>query len=380
MKSVVILQHRLVHYRTEFFTRLREHCFTKGIHIDLLHGQASRREQGKNDVGSLSWATQVKNHFVEIGPRDILWQPYPRALRTADLVIVMQESRILSNYPLLLSRFWSKRKVAYWGHGVNFQSDSPDGLRERWKRMILSRVDWWFAYTDMTRDIVRAQGYPNDRITVVNNAIDNDGFRKELAAVSANEVAALRLSLGMADSAPVGLFCGSLYVDKRLAFMIAAADGIREQIPNFSLVVVGDGPSAGEVRAAAATRPWLHCVGAKKGREKAAYFRLASVIFNPGSVGLHVLDAFCAGVPMATTRDWRHGPEIAYLADGVNGISAMGEARSYADAVIGLLKDRDRYLSIQRAALDAANGYTLDNMVKRFCDGIEACLIAPKNL
>lgn len=378
MKHVTILQHRLLHYRTEFFSRLRERCFAKGIQVDLVHGQASRRELGKKDVGYLSWATQVTNRFVEIGARDILWQPYPRALSATDLLIVMQESRILSNYPHLLSRCWSQRKVAYWGHGVNFQSEAPDGLRERWKRMMLSRVDWWFAYTDMTRDIVRAQGFPNDRITVLDNAIDNESFRRELATVPDDEVATIRSSLGIAERSPVGLFCGSLYVDKRLEFMISAADRIRERIPDFSLVVVGDGPSADDVRAAAISRPWLHCVGVKKGHDKAAYFRLASVVFNPGAVGLHVLDAFCAGVPMATTRDAKHGPEIAYLEDGVNGINTEGEIASYADAVIALLNDKDLYLGIQRAALEAANRYTLNNMVNRFCDGIEACLEAPK--
>ena len=38
----------------------------------------------------------------------------------------------------------------------------------------------------------------------------------------------------------------------------------------------------------------------KKGREKAAWFKLASVVLNPGLVGLHILDSFWAGVPMVT--------------------------------------------------------------------------------
>lgn len=378
MASVVIFQYRLLHYRTELFERLRRQCAERGISLELVAGQATRRESTKRDTGTLSWATSVVNRVWEVGARDVVWQPCPANFYNADLMIVMQENRLLSNYPLILRRLWSTQKLAYWGHGVNFQSESPNGLRERWKQIMLSRVDWWFAYTEMTRDIVRAQGYPDDRVTVLDNAIDSDSFRGELAAVSAEELAALRLSLGIAECSPVGLFCGSLYVDKRLDFMISAADRIRERIPDFSLVVVGDGPSADDVRAAAISRPWLHCVGVKKGHDKAAYFRLASVVFNPGAVGLHVLDAFCAGVPMATTRDAKHGPEIAYLEDGVNGINTEGEIASYADAVIALLNDKDLYLGIQRAALEAANRYTLNNMVNRFCDGIEACLEAPK--
>ena len=49
--------------------------------------------------------------------------------------------------------------MAYWGHGANFQSDAPVGVRERWKQMLLTKVDWWFAYTQMTVDILTKAGY-----------------------------------------------------------------------------------------------------------------------------------------------------------------------------------------------------------------------------
>lgn len=380
MKDVVILQHRLLHYRTGLFNKLRDTCGSQGIRLHLVHGQATRREMQKKDEGTLPWACTVENKFVEVGQRDILWQPYPANLGHADLVIVMQESRIISNYPFLIGRRWSNRKVAYWGHGVNFQSESPNGLRERWKRSMLTAVDWWYAYTDISRDIVVHSGFPEERVTVLNNAIDNKAFCEELGSIAPAELRDRRNHLGISEETPVGLFCGSLYVDKRLDFMISAADRIRQIIPDFCLVIVGDGPSADEMRAAAQTRPWLHCVGVKKGREKAKYFRLASVIFNPGAVGLHVLDAFCAGVPMATTRDAKHGPEIAYLVNGQNGLNTEGRVDAYADAVANLLLDERHYRDLRNSALEAADRYTLDNMVDRFSNGVSQCLNTPKKL
>lgn len=377
-RHVVCVQQRLTHYRERLFDDLRHALALRRITFDLVHGQPDGLARKKQDAGALAWAHTIENSYITLGGHTAVWQSIPQPLTSADLIILTQENKLLANYGWLIRRRIQPTRVAYWGHGRNFQAESANSLRERWKKLLVGQVDWWFAYTEMSREIVRAQGYPDTRITALDNAIDNEGFRKELASVSGNEVASLRSSLGINTNSPVGLFCGSLYVDKRPGFMIAAAERIREYIPNFSLVIVGDGPSAGEVRTAAETRPWLHCVGVKKGRDKAAYFRLASVVFNPGAVGLHVLDAFCAGVPMATTCDARHGPEIAYLEDGVNGINTKGEVASYADAVIRLLTDSDLYLGIQRAALKAANRYTLDNMVKRFCDGIEQCLKTPK--
>ena len=378
MKKAVIFQYRLLHYRTALFDHLRTECAKRGIDLHLVHGQASRRESAKKDEGSLPWARKVQNRFREAGARDLVWQPFPADLRDADLVVVMQENRILSNYPLLLSRLWSRRRVAYWGHGVNFQSDAPGGLREKWKQMMLKRVDWWFAYTEMTAEIVRRAGYPAERITCLDNAIDNEAFERDLASVTDAQLQAMRAEIDAPEGAPVGLFCGSLYPDKRLGYMIDAADRIHAALPAFRLVLIGDGPSAGEIRAAMESRPWLKWLGVRKGLEKAAWFRLADVVINPGAVGLHVLDAFCSGTPMITTAESRHGPEVAYLQDGVNGRVVRGGADCYAEAVIALFNDRTKLDALKRAALHDAQHYTLGNMVERFADGIERCVGMPK--
>ena len=377
MKKVVVCQHRLLHYRTALFDRLRTACADRGIDLHLVHGQASPRESAKKDEGALPWAHKVQNRFWEAGARDLVWQPFPADLRDADLVVVMQENRILSNYPLLLSRLWSARKVAYWGHGVNFQSHAPAGLRERWKRMTLTRVDWWFAYTETSAEIVRRVGYPAERITCLNNAIDNEAFERELMQVTDAQLHAMRLLIDAPEGAPVGLFCGSLYPDKRLDFMINAADRIQAALPAFRLVVIGDGPSADVIRTAMATRPWLKWQGVRKGVEKAAWFRLADGVINPGAVGLHVLDAFCSGTPMMTTAEARHGPEIAYLRDGQNGLVVHGGEERYADAVIALFNDRAKLDAIKQTALQDGQRYTLNNMVGRFADGITQCLTTP---
>jgi glycosyltransferase involved in cell wall biosynthesis len=374
---VVVCQYRLLHYRVELFERLRVACARRGIEFTLVHGQASRREQAKRDEGSLDWAHPVRNRFLALGERDLVWQPMPADLRNADLVVVMQENRILSNYPLLLSRLWSKRRLAYWGHGRNYQSHAPTGLRERWKNWLLTKVDWWFAYTDMTVQLLRDAGYPPDRITSLENAIDTDGFKRDLASWSQADVDDERNRLGIAADAPVALFCGSLYLDKRLELMVAAADWIRERRPDFSFIVIGNGPSMTFVQSAAATRPWLKVLGVRKGRDKALAFRLADVMFNPGLVGLHIVDAFCSGLVLATTRTARHSPEVAYLRDGENGLITGDNPAEYGQEVLGVINSPERLQAMRAAALRDSERYTLDNMVNRFADGIEAALRHP---
>ena len=148
--------------------------------------------------------------------------------------------------------------------------------------------------------------------------------------------------------------------------------------PDFRLVVIGDGPSRPLVTQAAQSRPWLHSVGVQRGVDKAAWFRIAHAYLSPGAVGLHVLDAFCAGIPMITTEGARHGPEIAYLQSGRNGFIVAADARIYADTLLELLREPTRLEQIRAACAQDAQRYTLDNMVQRFVDGIEGCLATPR--
>ena len=123
-RIVSILQNRLVHYRCEFFDRLRNVLAQDLIQLRVVHGQPSRTDETKNDVGSLPWTTPVHNLYFPCRGVEVIWQPVFRSVRDSDLVIFTQENRILSNYPFIFNRMMGKTrpKIAFWGHGVNFQS------------------------------------------------------------------------------------------------------------------------------------------------------------------------------------------------------------------------------------------------------------------
>jgi glycosyltransferase involved in cell wall biosynthesis len=373
----VILQHRLLHYRVGLFERLRAECDRRGIELRLVHGQASAADAVRKDTGHVPWEDMVRNRWISIGRHTVLWQPYPRALKGADLVVLMQENKILSNYVHLVGRLLGgRRRVAYWGHGRNFMSAAPSGLRERWKTFWIDKVDWWFAYTNLTRKLLLQDGFPDDRITCLNNAVDDERFVADLAAVTPEDIAGIEAELDLAPGAPLGLYCGSLYPEKRVDVLADAARRIHAAIPSFRMVVLGDGPSRPALEAEFGGAPWARCVGPKSGAAKARYFRRASAILSPGVVGLHVLDAFWAGVPLFTLANRKHGPEVEYLEHGKNGFISDDEA-GFADSIIQLLRDPEATARVAAAARASAAEYTVEAMVTRFADGIERCLSRP---
>ena len=377
-KKITILQHRLLHYRESLFTRLKEKCESLNIEFHLVHGQASKSESLKKDEGYLPWATRVRNTYCRIGAKDILWQAIPKQLSDSDLFIVMQENKILSNYPILLRGRFRDRLVAYWGHGANFQSNSPKGFREKWKRLLINKVDWWFAYTDATVQILTDCGYPVERITRLENTIDTDEFRKDISDTTNSEMDKILDDNDLKKHSTIALFCGSLYKEKKIDFLLRAADLVHNKIQDFRLIFIGDGPEVHELKESLKTRPWAQWVGAKRGKDKAAYYKISKIILNPGAIGLNILDSFCAGLPMFTTTSAKHGPEIAYLKNRVNGFITGPDEKEYSDAIIGLLNDLVQYSNISKNASNSSLYYSIENMTDNFTNGIVKCLNSRK--
>lgn len=372
--KVVILQHRLLHYREGLFTLLKEECKKSDIDLMLVHGSATKRELPKKDEGYLPWAIKIKNLVFPTKNVDIIYQKLPVEVKQADLVIMMQENRILSNYPILLSRLWCKRKVAFWGHGKNYQSGRGFSLKEKWKQLYINYVDWWFAYTGSTVGILLSSGYPSSRITNLENAIDTTSFKNDLASCSIEDLSLLRGNLSVPANAQVGLYCGSIYKEKKVDLLAEAVLKIKKELPNFHLIVIGDGPDMPLLQELLGNKPWVHLVGVKHGKEKAMYFKLADVMLNPGLVGLHIVDAFCAELVMVTTQGALHSPEIDYLENGINGLITRDGVDDYASAVISLFSEPAKLSDMQHKAFEASERYTLENMVSNFMKGIKLAL------
>lgn len=356
----------MTHYRLPLFERLRELLADKAIPLVVLAGKAHETELSKNDSGNLSWAIDLPTRYF-LGGR-LCWQPFGQYVRPGDLVIVTQENRLL--YNLWLLRPWRAYAVAFWGHGRNFQSKGGSHWRERFKRWITNKVDWWFCYTALSRDAVLAAGFPADRITVLNNAIDTAELEQLRRDVTSNEVDGLRRSLGL-GSGPIGVFLGSLTAEKRLPFLFEACLRIRQTITGFQLVVIGDGPMREEVSGFAGNHPdWVRYVGGRQGRDKVLHALLGDVLLMPGMVGLVVLDAFVLGLPIITTDCGIHSPEIAYLEHGVNGLVTEDTPTAFAQVVGDVVTDRRRLESLRASAHSSAGSYSIQAMADRFAKGI----------
>lgn len=376
MKDVVVVQALAKQYRVPFFENLCTSLAGEGVRLRVVYGDPPPAEQRKADDVPLDprYGVRVPGRWM-LGDR-FLYQPVLPLARQADLVIVEQANKHLVNVPLLVRSRMGRGKVAFWGVGRNVHVDGRS-LGERVKARTAALVDWWFAYTKGVADYVTSRGMRSDTVTVVQNAIDTRAFRAELDAVTKPELDRIRADLGIAVGDPVGLFCGSLYAGKKVEFLIDAARRIRAALPRFHLVVVGAGPIEQELRSLAAGADWIHFVGRQGGAARAVYFRAASVFLMPAFVGLAIVDAFAAGLPVVTTHlPNGHGVEVEYIEHGRNGVVTEHDVGAYAQAVVSLLRDDERRRALAAGARVAGDFYTIETMVDNFTEGVLRCLRA----
>jgi len=365
-RTVAIVQPRLPHYRVPFFVRLRSHLDEYGVSLRLLYGLPhAHHEEAYRRAGLLAelpWAEPFRERYLPFG---FVWQPVLVEVMKTDLVVVEGASRPALNYALHLARTFGGPRLVTWGHGWNHQATRPRRASERLKLWLGRHCDAYFAYTEPVRDRLIELGYDSRRVTNVQNTVATPELKPTAA-----EVQQLENELGLTGGERVVLFCGRMYPEKQLGLLIEAARRAHARLPSLVLLLAGAGPDEALAREAARQDEFVHYLGPISGRRKAGVFRLARFLVVPGLVGLAIVDAFHAGLPLVTVRYPHHSPEIAYLCPGENGLLVAQEAEALADALVQLASDDVLLSRLRAGALATAEGLGMDEMVRRFTEGL----------
>jgi glycosyltransferase involved in cell wall biosynthesis len=156
------------------------------------------------------------------------------------------------------------------------------------------------------------------------------------------------------DNKVVG-FLGRLGFEKRVDLLIEAFAKLKRRHPNYSLIIVGDGPAdvVNQLKHIAEPIPDVHFTGFLLGETKANVLASFDVFCSPSpyeTFGLTGVEAMASGVPVVTVNS---GGVSEYMLDGINGYLVQ------PDDVEGLANCLEKVLSsdntelIQRALQDA---------------------------
>jgi glycosyltransferase involved in cell wall biosynthesis len=367
--KVYFISRILTHYRKPFHELVRKKLRACGVDYVVIYGNPSPNESKKMDTEDSSVGIKVKSYYSMIFGREVVYMAASKNVKNADLIILEQQSKQLHLYYFFIKRLLGGPSVAFWGHGKNFNHNT-NFFSEYIKRFLSTKVDWWFAYNDLSKRIVESYGFPSDKISAVQNSIDLDPLIKHSNSITEERLEELRKELDI-DNNDIGLFIGSLYPDKGLPFVIEAAKLIREKKPDFKLIIIGAGEDAGYVEESVQKFNFIKFVGPKFYLDKVIYFNLARVLLIPKAIGLVTLDSFALRTPIVTTNDPSHGPEFSYLINDFNClVSKYDSIESYAETVIELLDNRKKHETLVEGCYNSSQEYSLEKMSTRFVEGV----------
>ncbi|WP_177212724.1 glycosyltransferase family 4 protein [Geodermatophilus ruber] len=360
-------------YRVEFFESLKADLERQGIQVDIITGAPPPEWKERGDSVVTDAVRITRTYSPSIRGRALLLKVLPREVLTSgryDLIVVEHAVRNLETY-CLLALPWTRRKVAWWGHGRTYTKPESNYVTVA-KRWLARQGVWFFAYTSGGARAVAAAGVAPDRITVVNNTIDVRSLEQAISSTSPSDLSRLAAQHDLRGK--TGLFVGGLDADKRLPFLLEAARLIHAEEPDFRLLVAGDGSQRRIVHEAAESLPFIRYVGRATGLDKALLLASAQVLMMPGRVGLIAVDSFASRLPIVTTNWPWHAPEFEYL-DESNSVVLDDSVTAYAGGCVRLLNDPERLLDLGNGCARSSVLYSTEAMVRRFSEGIQNAIM-----
>jgi glycosyltransferase involved in cell wall biosynthesis len=375
-RSVVIVQEYVPEYRRAFFELLEAQLASADVRLRVAVGTPSAGLSARQDAATAVPMVQaVRTHAVTLCGRTVAFRRLSTLTDGSELVIADQALRHLESYPLLLGQRRGPR-VALWGHGTR-RVKRAIGIERALERRVTRAAHWFFAYTDRGADDVAGAGFPRSRITVVQNTIDTHELAARRAGISQAEKDELRSRLDLPKT-NVCLYVGALDASKRIAFLLESCAIVARRIPEFALLIAGDGAERALIENSLPRLPWLRYVGRATGRGEAELGSVSEILLMPGRVGLVAVDSFALRTPIITTRWAYHAPEFEYLEDGVNARISQDSVGDFAAMVEHVLTSRDELERLKEGCDVSLPRYSLNGMVDNFARGVIAALDAPR--
>ncbi|MGH7741353.1 MAG: glycosyltransferase family 4 protein [Candidatus Eiseniibacteriota bacterium] len=218
----------------------------------------------------------------------------------------------------------------------------------------------FLAISESTRDDLVRRGIGRDRVSVVHCGIDHQLYRTDPRTSKSER--------------PTIVFVGRLRRYKGLDWVIRTMPKLLARIPSARLVVIGDGPHAGELKLAAArlgVAPAVAFLGFLPAEEKAKWIRQAWAAIQPSPKegwGLTVIEASACGTAVVAADS----PGLRdSVRDGETGVLVRyGDDDALAAALAHVLADPQRREALAAAGLRWAATFTWPDCARRSIDAL----------
>lgn len=373
---VAVVQQVLPHYRVPLFARLVDYFGVDlTVYADLhpFGSLASVRVNGPFRV--------VHSPLVRVGP--LLFQSAVHDVvreNSYDTVVLSWNARYLQ-LPFALFRARSRGiPVALWGHGYS-KKEGP--LRNRYRNWLLKQAYAGITYNRATTEKLVSEGISGEHVFTACNAIDQAPIRAATTSWN-NRHDELVNFRNTNDLNPdrTAIFVSRIEKEKGVPFLLKAFTHVLEEIPDATLVLVGEGNELPQIKNQVnklGLGTHVVCTGPIYQEEELAPWMLSSAcLVCPRAVGLSILHGFGYGLPCIASDDLKsHGPEIDALKNGVNGMLYRdGDTRSLAECISACFRGekelQQRMHAAARSTVSDEGEFSLKSMTQGYAQALMA--------
>lgn len=238
-------------------------------------------------------------------------------------------------------------------------------------------MSWFYGQFDQiqcpsesVRDHLLAQGFDEEKLTVVGRGVDTERFSPEKKSEQFWDRYGLRDRFKF-------LYVGRVSREKNVEFLLDAFAGLRERGSEAELLVVGDGPLLEEL-VGTRQQPGVHYVGELRGEALATAYASSDVFVFPSltdTYGNVVLEAHASGLPAVVLDGAGPGEIVRRHRSGI--VVPEENVEWYTDALADIAGDAEKRRTLGRAALDAARRSSWEKVRETMWTSLDATRLRP---
>lgn len=351
MNRIAILQPEVPHYRSEFFKQLGDKLDVADVYV--YNSTDKIKKSGfEVDAEKTSYIQNAKHGAF------LLYNPFTLLTSKYDTLILMLSFTHITTWILLLTKFIHRKKIILWGQGISVKRYMAEEkkLDKKLKWMLwLADGAWLYTKKELAlwKDV-----FPQKKMVALDNTISD--IEKVLCYKSSDTKETLREKYNIKEQI-IFIFCARFESSYRRVDLLL--ETIKRLNPNkYGFVIIG----AGMYKPDFSSYSNVYEFGALYDRVvKQELFSLSDIYYQPGWVGLSIVEAMAYSKPIFTferSDKTKQCVEYYYIHSAENGMIFRD-----IDSCISQIESIDK-VEIDRMGNNARefvkSNLTMNNMVQ----------------
>lgn len=304
-----ILQPEVPHYRQEFFELLKEKCEV----MDLFVYNSYKHTQSCGIFQKVELQKYICNFKLKCGI--LFYNIAPLLSSKYTTLILMLHFGHITTWLLLILKFVHRKQVILWGHGISVKRYMKESKNPDWKlKCMIALADGVWIYQEPEAKQWK-KIFPNKPIVALNNTLT--GIEEMLAYKPSLSVEELKCKYYIQQEI-IFIFCARFESNyRRTDLLIETINNLDRE--KYGFIIIG----AGKNKPDFSQYSNVYDFGAVYDTSiKCELFTIADAYFQPGWVGLSIVEAMAYGKPVCTfvrSEETLQCVEYSYIEDCKNG-------------------------------------------------------------